>query len=53
MGMTAAVLFLLCWCSVRKPCKRLRSLAYQTLLKIRAPLKQMITFYQVQYGAPL
>ena len=47
VGITLAVLFLLCWCSVSQSCNRLRSLAYQALLKIRAPLKQMITFYQV------
>ena len=47
-GSILAVLSLLCWCSVRRPCKRLRSLAYQTLLKTRAPLKQLITFYQAR-----
>ena len=47
VSITLAVLFLFCWCSVRQPCKRLRNLAYQALLKTRAPLKQMITFYQV------
>ena len=47
-GIILAVLSLLCWCSVRRPCKRLRSLAYQTLLKTRAPLKQLITFYQAR-----
>ena len=47
-GIILVVLSLLCWCSVRRPCKRLRSLAYQTLLKTRAPLKQLITFYQAR-----
>ena len=48
IGITLAVLCLSCWCSVRRPCKRLRSLAYQTLLKTRAPLKQLITLYQAR-----
>ena len=47
-GIILAVLFLFCWCSVRQPCKRLRKLAYRALLETRAPLKQMITFYQVR-----
>eukprot|EP00964_Phaeocystis_antarctica_P009190 scaffold4984_cov63-Phaeocystis_antarctica.AAC.5 len=46
-GITLAVLFLLCWCGWRQPCKRLRKLAYQALPKIRAPLKQIVTFYQI------
>eukprot|EP00964_Phaeocystis_antarctica_P004990 scaffold2717_cov67-Phaeocystis_antarctica.AAC.4 len=53
VGITAAVLFLFCWCSVRQPCKRLRNLAYQALLKTRAPLKQMITFYQARGSCDL
>ena len=53
MGITLAVLFLFCWCSVRQPCKRLRNLAYQALLKTRAPLKQMITFYQARGSCDL
>ena len=48
IGIMLAVLLLLCWCSWRQPCKRLRNAAYQTLPKIRAPLKQMVAFYQVR-----
>ena len=48
VGITLAVLFLLCWCGWRQPCKRLRKLACQALPKIRAPLKQMVAFYQVR-----
>ena len=48
VGIILAVLSLFCWCSVRRPCKRLRSLAYQTLLKTRAPLKQLITLFQAR-----
>ena len=48
VGITLAVLFLLCWCGWRQPCKRLRKLAYQALPKIRAPLKQMVAFYQAR-----
>ena len=48
VGITLAVLFLLCWCGWRQPCKRLRKSAYQALPKIRAPLKQMVAFYQVR-----
>ena len=51
VGITLAVLLLLCWCGWRQPCKRLRNAAYQALPKIRAPLKQMVAFYQVQ-GSP-
>ena len=51
VGTTLAVLLLLCWCGWRQPCKRLRNVAYQALLKIRAPLKQMVAFYQVR-GSP-
>eukprot|EP00964_Phaeocystis_antarctica_P012165 scaffold6710_cov66-Phaeocystis_antarctica.AAC.3 len=47
-GITLAVLFLLCWCGWRQPCKSLRKLAYQALQKLRAPLKQMVAFYQAQ-----
>ncbi len=47
VGITLAVLLLLCWCGWRQPCKRLRFMAYQALQKIRAPLKQIIAFYQV------
>ena len=47
VGITLAVLFLLCWCGWRQPCKRLRNVAFQALPKIRAPLKQMVSFYQV------
>ena len=43
VGITLAVLFLLCWCGW---C--LRNVAFQALPKIRAPLKQMIAFYQVR-----
>ena len=46
-GTTMAVLLLLCWCGWRQPCKRLRIMIYQALQKIRAPLKQMVAFYQV------
>ena len=48
VGITLAVLFLLCWCRWRQPCKQLRKVAYQALPKIRAPLKQMIAFYQAR-----
>ena len=48
IGITLAVLLLLCWCGWRQPCKRLRFMAYQALKKIRAPLKQIIAFYQVR-----
>ena len=48
VGITLAVFFLLCWCSWRQPCKRLRIMAHQALPKIRAPLKQMVAFYQVR-----
>ena len=41
IGITLAVLLLLCWCSWRQPCKRLRNTAYQAVPKMRAPLKQM------------
>ena len=47
VGITVAVLLLLCWCGWRQPCKRLRIMTYQGLQKIRAPLKQMAAFYQV------
>ena len=47
VGITLAVLLLLCWCGWRQPCKRLRIMTYQALQKIRAPLKQMVAFYQV------
>ena len=47
VGITLAVLLLLCWCGWRQPCKRLRVMTYQALQKIRAPLKQMVAFYQV------
>ena len=48
VGTTLAVLFFFCWCSVRQPCKYLRRVAYQTLLEIRAPLKQIVAFIQVR-----
>ena len=48
VGITLAVLLLLCWCGWRKSYKRLRFMAYQALQKIRAPLKQIIAFYQVR-----
>ena len=48
IGITSAVLLLFCWCGWRQPCKRLRNAAYQALPKIRAPLKQMVAFYQVR-----
>ena len=48
VGIILAVLLLLCWCGWRQPCKRLRNVASQALPKIRAPLKQMIAFYQVR-----
>tara|TARA_B100000795_G_scaffold133667_1_gene99795 strand:+ start:98 stop:298 length:201 start_codon:yes stop_codon:yes gene_type:complete len=41
-------MFLFGWCSVRRPCKRLRKVAYQALPEIRAPLKQMVAFYQAR-----
>ena len=47
LGIIFAVLLLLCWCGWRQPCKRLRIMTYQALQKIRAPLKQMVAFYQV------
>ena len=47
VGATLAVLLLFCWCGFRQPCKRLRNVVYQALPKIRAPLKQMVAFYQV------
>ena len=47
VGIIFAVLLLLCWCGWRQPCKRLRIMTYQALQKIRAPLKQMVAFYQV------
>jgi hypothetical protein len=50
IGTTLATLILLCWCGWRQPCKRLRIMAHQALQKIRAPLKQMIAFYQVCHG---
>ena len=50
IGTTLAALLLLCWCGWRQPCKRLRIMAHQALQKIRAPLKQMIAFYQVYQG---
>ena len=48
VGIILFALFLLCWCSWRQPCKRLRIMAFQALQKIRAPLKQMVAFYQVR-----
>jgi len=48
IGIMLAVLLLLCWCGWRQPCKRLRNAAYQAVPKIRAPLKQMVAFYQVR-----
>ena len=48
VGITLAVLLLLCWCGWRPSYKRLRFMAYQALQKIRAPLKQIIAFYQVR-----
>ena len=51
VSITLAVLSVFCWCSVRQPCKRLRTLVYQILLKTRAPLKQIITFYQARVPA--
>ena len=47
VGIISAVLLLLCWCGWRRPCKRLRKVAYQDLRKFSAPLKQMVAFYQV------
>ena len=49
IGTTLVTLLLLCWCGWRQPCKRLRNAACQSLPKIRAPLKQMVAFYQVRY----
>ena len=48
VGITLAMLLLLCWCSRRQPCKRLRSVVHQALQKLRAPLKQMVAFYQAR-----
>ena len=48
IGITLAVLFLLCWCGWRQPCKCLHNVAFQALPKIRAPLKQIVAFYQVR-----
>ena len=48
IGITLAVLFLLGWCGWRQPCQRLRNAAFQALPKIRAPLKQIVAFYQVR-----
>ena len=48
VGIVAAVLFLLCWCGSGKPCKPLRNVVYRTMTQIRAPLKQMVAFYQVR-----
>ena len=48
IGIILAVLVLLCWCGWRQPCERVRNVAYQVLPKIRAPLKQMVAFYQVR-----
>ena len=49
IGITLVVLLMLCWCGWRiKSYKRLRFLVYQALGKIRAPLKQMVAFYQVR-----
>ena len=42
-----AALLLLCWCSWRQPCKYLRTVGSRAFAPMRAPLKQMITFYQV------
>ena len=47
-GITLAAMFLLCWCSLHQPCKRLRKVAYRALPEIRAPLKQMFAFYQAR-----
>ena len=41
-----AVLLLLCWCSWKQPCKYLRTVGGRALSPMRAPVKQMITFYQ-------
>jgi len=51
IGTTLAALLLLCWCGWRQPCKRLRIMAHQAVQQIRAPLKQMIAFYQVCQGS--
>ena len=53
VGITLAVLFLLCWCRWRQPCRRLRIMAYRALPEIRAPLKQMVAFYQVREAPPM
>jgi len=42
-----AALLLICWCSWRQPCKYLRTVGTRAVSPMRAPLKQMITFYQV------
>ena len=47
VGITLPALFLLCWCGWRQPCKRLRNVASRALPNLRAPLKQIIAFYQV------
>ena len=48
VGITLAVLFFLCWCGWRQPCKRLRNVVSQALHKLRAPLKQLVAFFQVR-----
>jgi hypothetical protein len=45
-GIAVAVLLLLCWCGWRH--RSLRFMGYQTLQKIRAPLKQIVAFFQVR-----
>ena len=39
-------LLLVCWCSWKQPCKYLRVVGGRALSPMRAPVKQMITFYQ-------
>ena len=53
-GVIATVLLLLFWCGWRKPYDRIplglrirwRKIAHESLLVMRAPLKQMFAFYQ-------
>ena len=46
-GTVAAVMLLLYWCSWRQSCRYLGKVVYQALIQMRAPLKQMVAFYQV------
>jgi len=47
MSAVLGVLCLLCWCGWKRPYKYLRNLGHRALPRIRAPLKQMVSFYQV------